>query len=297
MACSYNVAHMFRLSAGRTAVLLLVVLMAIGGGCATSELTSDAGEEPLTGQDFRHLKKNFRDQTPPFVTPGSLDSVVLIHDSETRTIGSGTVIAPDRVLTAAHVVSGLTRDQRGRLRIRIDGLPVTAIVEAAGDPDLPHGDWAVLAFEEPHWVQVAAVYEATRNHRWAPDVDCEVLLVGYAAGFFPDKQIDVTAPTPCVRVRIRETGELQPAWYAIGDAYDLSGMSGGAAMIWNYETERAELIGIFRGFVGTETVTTEHTNIPGVPTSVRKTRKPGIAFMIHRLPALVRNPGSARSTR
>lgn len=242
--------------------------------------------------NFSHLKKQFEDQTPAFVTEGSLDSVVLIHDDQTRRIGSGTVIAPDRVLTAAHVIAGLTRDDRGRLSICIEGQPVIAVVEAAGDPELPHGDWAILAFEQPHWVRVAAVHEATRNHRWVPEIDTEILLVGFAAGFFPSLKIDVNAPTPCVRVRIRETGEQQPAWYAIGDALDLSGMSGGAAMIWNYETERPELIGIFRGFVATETVTTEHTSIPGVPTSVRSTRKPGTAFIIHRLPPVVRNPGA-----
>ena len=87
--------------------------------------------------------------------------------------------------------------------------------EFAGDPELPHGDWAILAFERAHWVRVAAVYEATRDHRWVPEIDTEVLLVGFAAGFYPTMKIDVTAPTPCVRVRIRETGDRQPAWLSI----------------------------------------------------------------------------------
>ena len=203
------------------------------------------------------------------------------------------MIAPDRVLTAAHVVAGLTRDERGRLSIRIDGETTTAVVESAGDPELPHGDWAILAFEKPNWVRVVSVYPATRDHRWVPEIATEVLLDGYAAGFFPDMKIDVKAPTPCVRVRIRATSDKQPAWYAIGEAFELNGMSGGAAMIWNYETQRPEIIGIFRGYVLTETVTTEQTRIVGAVTSVFETKKPAVALMIHRLPAAVRNPTAA----
>ena len=61
-------------------------------------------------------------------------------------------------------------------------------------------------------------------------------------------------------------------------------------MIWSYETQRPEMIGIFRGYVVTETVTTEQTRIVGVVTSVLETKKPIVALMIHRLPATVRNP-------
>ncbi|MGK0153675.1 MAG: hypothetical protein ACI9SE_000622 [Neolewinella sp.] len=296
MASRYNVEHMIRLSV-RSIATVLVAGCVLGGGCTTPEPEPQPAPDSAAKPALSYLQKQFEDQTPPFVASGSLDSVVLIHDDQTRTIGSGTVIAPDRVLTAAHVVSGLTRDERGRLSIRIDGQPVTAVVESAGDPELPHGDWAILAFERPYWVRVAAVYGATRDHRWAPEIDTEVLLVGFAAGFYPSLKIDVTAPTPCVRVRIRETGDRQPAWYAIGDALDLSGMSGGAAMIWNYESGRPELIGIFRGYVQTETVTTEQTRIDGVSTPVRETKKPGIAFMIHRLPAIIRNPEAAGQSR
>mgnify|MGYP003629998127 FL=1 len=184
MACRYNVEHMIRLSVGSIAALL-VAGCSLLGGCATPEVRPEPTPAVRAKPDLSYLQKQFEDQTPPFVAVGSLDSVVLIHDDQTRTIGSGTVIAPDRVLTAAHVVSGLTRDERGRLSIRIDGQPVTAVVESAGDPELPHGDWAILAFERPHWVRVAAVYGATRDHRWVPEIDAEVLLVGFAAGFYP----------------------------------------------------------------------------------------------------------------
>ena len=238
MACSYNTQSLIRLSSRLLAISLSLAGFVFSVGCAKTKSAS----RPTNKSDLTYLEKHFEDQTPSFVTPGSLDSVVLIHDDQTRTIGSGTVIAPDRVLTAAHVVSGLTRDERGRLPIRID---------------------------------------------------TEVLLVGYAAGFFPDMKMDVNAPTPCVHVRIRETSNKQPVWYAIGDAFELNGMPGGAAMIWNYEIQRPEIIGIFRGYVLTETVATEQTRIVGAVTSVLETKKPAVALMFHRLPAAVRNPSAA----
>ena len=40
-----------------------------------------------------------------------------------------------------------TRDERGRLSIRIDCQLVAAVVETTRNPELPHGDWVILAFE------------------------------------------------------------------------------------------------------------------------------------------------------
>lgn len=74
-------------------------------------------------------------------------------------------------------------------------------------------------------------------------------------------------------------------------------MLGGAVMTWNYETGRPELVGIFRGYVAPETVTTEQTRITRLSTPVRESKKPGVAFMIHRLPAIIRNPDAASQSR
>jgi len=248
--------------------------------------------EPPLEEGRPPLRQHFDDQTPAYVDPGALDSVVLIYDAKATMLGSGTVIAPDRVLTAAHVIDDMTRDERGRLTVNIDGKPVTAVVEGAGDPHAQHGDWALLALDRAYWSQVAVVHEPARTLGWTPPIGAEILLVGFAAGFFPDKVIDVDKPTPCLVARVQATKPAQPEWYAEGDLVEPKGMSGGAAMLWNHEKNRPELIGIFRGYVGTATVRTEQTLVLGVVTSEREITARGIAFTIHRLPQCVTNPGS-----
>lgn len=283
MACGYKRRCMFRLSVGWVPAMSLLAVAGISGGCSLFGGGRGAAKDLV-------LREHFADQTPAHVEPGALDSVVLLYDPKKPTLGSGTVIAPDRVLTAAHVVDDMTRDERGRLLVEIDGEPLTAVVEAAGDLDQPHGDWAVLALDRARWSQVAIVHEPARDIRWVPPTGTEILLVGYASGFFPDKMINVDTPTPCVVAKIVNTAPEHAAWFAEGDLVDLKGMSGGAAMLWNRERNRAELIGLFRGYVRTETVTTRETEIAGVITTTRETVEPGIAFTIHRLPELVRNP-------
>lgn len=284
----YKRARMLRLSIRLWATLILGAFLAFGGGCSTPTRVA----APEIAPDFSYLLREFSDQTPDYVPSGALDSVVLLYDDEKSIVGSGTVIAPDRVLTAAHVIDDMTRDERGRLKIRIDADPVIAVIEAMGAPELPHGDWAILAFDRARWTRVAPVHEAAKSVDWVPPPGSEVLLVGYAAGFFPSKSINVDEPTPSVRVRIIETDAKATAWYASGEPLHLGGMSGGAAMIWNHEAQRAELIGIFRGYAAAETTTTETLRIFGVAASINETKEPDVAFIIHRLPSMVRHPRS-----
>ena len=190
MAFRYDVECMIRPSV-RSMVAVLVAGSVLSGGCRTPQPDPKPGSDSAGKPDLSYPQKQFEDQAPPFVAVGSLDSVVLIHGNQSRPIGSGTVIAPDRVLSAARVDSGLTRDERGRLSIRI----------------------------------------------------------------------------------------------------------GGAVMIWNYEIGRPELVGIFCGYVATETITTEQTRIARLSTQVRESKKSGVAFMIHRLPAIIRNPEAASQSR
>lgn len=115
MAFRYDAERMIRLSV-RPIVAGLVAGPVLSGGCRTPQPTPKAGSDSAGKPDLSYPQKQFEDQTPPFVAVGSLDSVVLIHGNQTRATGSGTVIAPDRVLSAACVVSGLTRANRADCR-------------------------------------------------------------------------------------------------------------------------------------------------------------------------------------
>ncbi|MFK7739509.1 MAG: trypsin-like peptidase domain-containing protein [Planctomycetota bacterium] len=267
--------------------LALAGLGAIAG-CRTPAAPMPDHEQQADQFDF--VQRTFADGTPDFVVDGALDSVVLIADPVHSAVGSGTVISPDHILTALHVVDEMARDERGHLLMEVDGVPLAAVLEACGNVDAPHGDWAVLAFDRPYWSQVAFVHPQAGDESWAPAREQELLLVGYAAGFFPDLHVNVDAPTPSVAVRISEAGNEHPCWYAVGDELHLAGMSGGGVMIWNHEAGRAELMGVFRGYVGTETRIVETERILGTVVSQRETSKPGIAYTIHRLPELIRNP-------
>lgn len=281
---------MTRTASPRRSALSLASLVALAAaGCR-------APEAPIPAEDrFSFVRHTFDDGTPEYVPAGALDAVVLLSDPVHSTLGSGIVIAPDRILTALHVVADMPRDERGRLELQVDGEAAIAVLEACGDVDGPHGDWAVLAFELPRWRRAAIVHPAAHDDGWVPARGQKLLLVGYAKGFFPDLYVDVAAPTPSVEVEVCENGREHPCWYAVGEPLHLGGMSGGAAMIWNHDLGRAELIGIFRGYVGSETRTTQHRKIHGVTVQVDETVEPGIAFTIHRLPVLVRRPTPART--
>ena len=239
------------------------------------------------------LAKSFVDQTPSFVTPGALDAVIPVYHAASETLASGTVIAPDLVLTAAHVVQGLQADDRGALELWVDGRRVRGTVAALGDQEAPHGDWALLRVEPGRFLQPAVLHPPARRPGWCPEPGTEVLLVGYAAGFFPDMRIDADAPTPCVRAVIEEATADGDCWYAAGDELELGGMSGGGVMIWNHEQQRPELIGVFRGYVGKTVTRTEVFRVAGFSLPGRERRRRGISFMIHRLPEALLRPGAA----
>ncbi len=76
MACSYNTQNMIRLSSRLLAISLSLVGFAFSAGCAKTKSASRSTNK----SDLTYLEKHFEDQTPSFVAPGSLDSVVLIHD-------------------------------------------------------------------------------------------------------------------------------------------------------------------------------------------------------------------------
>ncbi len=249
---------------------------------------------------FSDAAPGLTDQTPDFVTPGALDCVVpiLVGGADGRdSLGSGVVVAPDVVLTAAHVLAAAPRDDDW-VSLSVDGVPCRARVLASAAPEAPHGDWAVLQLDEPTRAPPARLHQPARAPSWQPSAGMDVLLVGYAIGFFSpaaggEVTIPIDEPTPCVRATIR--AEQRPdCWLAATPPLDLVGMSGGAAMVWNFEEQRAEVIGLVTGFepwVETVTTTTRRRAQQGAPqTMVREVST--VTYQLRRLPPPIANPGA-----
>lgn len=238
------------------------------------------------------------DETPEFVTPGALDCVVpllLAGVDGQQSLGSGVVVAPDLLLTADHVLDAAPR-AGDRITLSVDGVTTGATILAALSRQAPHGDWAVLQLDEATRAPPARLHQPAREPDWQPAPGTEVLLVGYALGFFtPDAggevAISVDDPTPCVRATIR-SDPRPDCWIAATSPRYLGGMSGGAAMVWNVEEQRAEVIGLLTSFVPwVETVTTTTTRrapSDGPRTMVREVST--LPYQIRRLPPMIANP-------
>jgi len=230
------------------------------------------------------LATEFEDQTPEQLPPGALDAVVALFDPELRLLASGILVGPDRLLTAAHVVAHLPRDGSADRAMLVAGRPERVGIVAIGDADAAHGDWAILALATDERRPRATLHAAALASDWAPTPGTEILLVGFAAGFFAGRSLDLSASPPSVRARIGQHDPDGRRWLADADALDLGGMSGGAAVLWSPVAGRAEVFGVFRGIVGSEYCTTESVTVLGVPVGTEVTRRRGYAFEIHRLP-------------
>jgi hypothetical protein len=252
----------------------------LGWGCAAGAAANEP--PPLV------LSTLFADQTPPEVPRGALDAVVMLYDQPRQELASAIVVAPNLLLTAAHVVEhATTLDDLKSLAV--EGEPRRLRVVACGDKATPHGDWALLAAApEAAFRPVATLHAPALRPDWAPAPGTPILLVGFAAGFFPERRIDVHAPTPSVRATIDAGAADAGCWVAHGDPLHLGGMSGGAAMVWNEATQLAEVIGVFSGYVTTEIVEVEKRRVLGILVGESRKRRPGVQFMVHRLPPALR---------
>jgi hypothetical protein len=267
------VANLNASPAGRWVAALLALL----AGCAAPT--------PVESPTSAKLASSFADQTPEWMPIGALDAVVPLFDPERSSLASGIFVGPGLLLTAAHFARSLTRDDRGDAMLVVDGRSQRVHPVAIGDMDAPHGDWAVLSVPAVADRPTAAIHEPALLPDWRPEPGTEILLVGFAAGFFPDLDVFRNAPTPCVRAKVLGGATGQRSWYAVGDDVDLGGMSGGAAVVWNALSGRAEVIGVFRGYVEAERVSVADASFLGLPVGEKVTRRAGIAFEFQRLPA------------
>ncbi|MBK7874581.1 MAG: trypsin-like peptidase domain-containing protein [Planctomycetes bacterium] len=264
--------------------------------------------------------KRFESSPPAWADAEALSVVVLLYDPASPTLASGTVVAPDLILTAEHVALGLASDATGWNSLEVEGRTTRVRVEAHGDVDAPHGDWALLRLEAPRFERFAPIHAPALDPSWSPKPGTEFALAGFALGFYAKPEIDVLAPTPAVTVHACEApaddalvarsnerarahddprtrgggGRLgdpgpprsgtEECWYASGDRLDLGGMSGGAAWIRDPETGRPELVGVFSSLVHTRVVERETTTFFGLTIATRERATPGLVYTIHRVP-------------
>ncbi|MEM9378767.1 MAG: trypsin-like serine protease [Planctomycetota bacterium] len=255
-------------------------------GCGTTPIAGDSAPAELP-----EMLTSFGDQTPAHVPDGALDAVVLIQTPDRSTYGSAIGVSERHLLTAAHVVDGWETDT-GVVRLRVDGDLAEARIVARGSTTEPHGDWALLELPRRMWPKTAPVHTAARGAGWSPAVDTEVLLVGYASGFYvgdPARAegeeppvVLVDAPTPSVVMRMAEAREY--SWALRGDPLDLGGMSGGAAMVWSHERARAELIAVFVGYSPARRIATTERTLGGVVLSRETETFPAVRFNVVKLP-------------
>ncbi|MEM1449093.1 MAG: hypothetical protein AAGI22_08260 [Planctomycetota bacterium] len=265
------------------AVALCLGLLA---SCGATRNAEDAAQAELP-----EMLTSFGDQTPDYVPDGALDAVVMIQTPDRSTYGSAIGVSETHLLTAIHVVQGW-QSEPGVVPLRVDGDLAEATIVARGSLDAHHGDWALLELPRRMWPAIAPVHAPAHGAEWSPEADTEVLLVGYAAGFFTAERgsaegedppvVLVDAPTPSVVMRMAEARES--SWTLRGDPLDLGGMSGGAAMVWNEARPRAELIGVFVGYSPARRISTTETVVGGIVLSRETESFPTVRFNVMRLP-------------
>lgn len=180
----------------------------------------------------------YDDERPDFITGQHLASVVVLGGLD-RGIGTGVVIAPDRFVTALHVIEPL-REDGPRLRFQLRGHPTygTVIAQGEGKKD----DWAVVQMDTPIWSEDEIAVFADSG----PVPGEKLWSAGYASYMFPPGRVDPGRPAPMVRTTVLRPDPADPGGIVgEGRGLQLSGMSGGGLFRWNASEDRLELLGVF----------------------------------------------------
>lgn len=269
--------HSWRDCSARRRWLVPALVLAALTGCESST--------ELSTLEAPELSRSFDDQRPDFVPANALDSVVMLFAADRNKLASATIIAPNRLLTAAHVIDDLPVDESGTFSLEVDRQARRLRLVAAGNPELPHGDWAILESGTADLSPVVTIHPAALAPDWEPAPGSDLLLAGYARGFYlMTALIDPAEPTPCIAARFVDRESGIEGWLADGDALNLGGMSGGGAMIWNAASGRAELFGIVRGCIGTVETTKIESQFLGLTVWTHHEHTAGISHTINRLP-------------
>ncbi|MHC4217867.1 MAG: serine protease family protein [Planctomycetota bacterium] len=182
------------------------------------------------------------------------------HRTDGPSVGSAVILGGNKLLTCRHIlpesahgfraeIDDRPYDIRPRERARIDGTPVEYEVVAAGtDTDSMTEDWAVLnvigGTESPD-LELPPDLEIVFDTDPGIRPDDHILLIG-----FPGQRDAETGPA-IIHARV-----VDPVLISVPDEIicvdtaaggSLEGMSGGAAVVWNADTHRVTIVGLYRG--------------------------------------------------
>ncbi len=190
-------------------------------------------------------------------------------EGDSMQVGTAVPLGGGRLLTCRHIIPerALARsgpDPRGPrgaanppVAATIDGHPAIYQVLAAGDEAGPRGDWAlieVLRLGEGPRVDLPPTIAVEFDPAWQPRGDEPVLLLGYPAFADGDLGPVVAGRQPPFVLAARPSPKHESLEYpdqilvrARGSGAHLGGLSGGPAVVWEADRNRAVVVGIALG--------------------------------------------------
>lgn len=181
---------------------------------------------------------------PDFLDAGDLAPAVLLS-APVRGIASGVVIAPDVVLTCAHVLGMFPTEPP--LELGVSRLDVRAEVLEQGAPESAWRDWALLRTSVEVCPAESLAWVATSDQPPAPGT--EAWVIGYPSALYSERGVDLRLPPRVLRATFDEPDE--DGWVLGREGRDLGGLSGGGIFVWNAAAARLELVGLCVGQIET----------------------------------------------